>query len=234
MSSIDIALARSMLGRCPLFRAVAPADLERCCAELRHRHSRRGEVIFHAGDAGDALHTIISGAVSIQLPSRSGGEPAILATLGPGEFFGELAILDEDVRSASAVATEPTETFVLRRDSFLRLVDENPSLRHSLLASLAGELRRLTAHVESLHFLDLSGRLARRIVAEAETAAPGATSTVRIAWPYTQSEVAGMIGGSRESVNRILGDFSAQGLVALERDALVVNDLGRLANMADG
>ena len=83
-----------------------------------------------------------------------------MAILGPGEFFGELALLDGAPRSATIVAVEATETLVLHRDAFLELIDADPELRQSLLASLAAEIRRLTGHVEDLHFLDLPGRLA--------------------------------------------------------------------------
>jgi CRP-like cAMP-binding protein len=99
------------------------------------------------------------------------------------------------------------------------------------VASLARELRRLTGHVESLHFLDLRERLALRIAALAGDA--GETGAeVRIPWSYTQSELAGMVGGSRESVNRLLADFVARGLVRFERDALVIPDHGRLTREA--
>jgi CRP-like cAMP-binding protein len=130
------------------------------------------------------------------------------------------------------VAVEPTEALVLRRDAFLALIDSNPELRRALLASLAGEIRRLTGHVEDLHFLDLPGRLASRILRLAAHQ-PVTADGVRIAWPYTQSELAGMIGGSRQSVNRLLADLTDQGLVRLERDHLVVADVERLARTVD-
>lgn len=223
--------AASALARSPLFRRVDASDLERCVRALRQRRFRRGEAVFHAGDPGDTLHVVVDGSVMVQLPSPDGAEPAVLATLRGGDFFGELALLDAAPRSATVVALEPTTTVALSREAFLALVDESPTLRRSLLEALALEIRRLTGHVEELHFLGLGARLATRLLDEvvAVRAAPpdgvdAPAEPARLAWPYTQAELAGMIGGSRESVNRLLSDLAQRGLIRLERDALVVLD----------
>src|SRR3954453_1420829 len=221
----DDRTAGAALRRCGLFGGADDAAIATLLRVLRVRKFRRGETIFHQGDPGDALFVVDRGSVKVVLPSDEGAEPAIVAILGPGEFFGELAILDGAPHSATIVAVEPTETFVLNRDAFLDLIDSDARLRRALLASLAAEIRRLTGHVEDLHFLHLPGRLAARIVRLAASA--GATSgQARIGWPYTQSELAGMIGGSRQSVNRLLADLTDQGLVRLERDHLVGGDVG--------
>ena len=216
-----------------LFAHVDVAGLDACLACLRLRRFRRDETVFHQGDPGDALHVVASGRVKVVLPSPDTGEPAILATLGPGGFFGELAMLDGEPHSASVVALEPTETLVLGRDDFERLFEAEPTIRRSLVLALARELRRLTDHVEALHFLDLPQRLAQRI-AELALASPDARpgTEVRLDWPYTQAELAGMVGGSRESVNRLLADFVGRGLIRFERDILVVPDAGRLTQEA--
>lgn len=229
MAGTDDVMAAEALRRCGLFGAADEAAIQSLVRVLRVRRFRRGETIFHQGDPGGALFVVASGSVKVVLPSDEGAEPAIVAILGAGEFFGELAILDGAAHSATIVAVEPTETLVLHRDAFLGLIDSDAALRRALLASLATEIRRLTGHVEDLHFLDLPGRLASRILRLAES--PGAESdgsTVRIPWPYTQSELAGMIGGSRQSVNRMLADLVEQGLVRLERDRLVLVDAGAL------
>ena len=140
-----------------------PRPSNGCASGMRSRRFRRGEVIFHIGDPGDALFVIVSGDVKISLPSETGDE-AILATLRPGDVFGELALLDGAPRSASASALTPTETVILPRDKFRELIATEAGVRDALLASIAGELRRLTTHVEELHFLDITGRLAARLV----------------------------------------------------------------------
>ncbi|HSL76893.1 MAG TPA: Crp/Fnr family transcriptional regulator, partial [Candidatus Limnocylindrales bacterium] len=160
----------------------------------------------------------------------------ILTTIGPGGFFGELSLLDGAPRSATAVALDATETHVLRRDAFDALVDEQPALRRRLMTTLAGEIRRLTAQVEDLHFLDLPGRLARHLLRTLAIAGGGDPGTAdeltgehRLPWPYTQAELAGMIGGSRQSVNRLLADLVDEGLVRFDGDELVIPDAARLA-----
>lgn len=224
------------LRECRLFAGLDEPSIAAVAAALRPRRFRRGETIFHSGDPGDALFVVRDGRVKITLPADDGSEPAILTTIGPGGFFGELAVLDGAPRSATAVAIEPVEAHVLRRDAFDTLIDTQPSLRRSLLAALAGEIRRITAQVEDLHFLDLPGRLASHILRMAATAAgdgvdaaPMLTGPHRLPWPYTQSELAAMIGGSRQSVNRLLADFVADDLLRFEGDELVIPDAARLA-----
>jgi len=230
---IDEDFAREALEGCVLFQHVDVQGLDACLACLRLRRFKRDETVFHQGDPGDALYIVASGRVKVVLPSPDASEGAILATLARGQFFGELAMLDGQPHSADVVAIEPTETLVLGRVDFERLFESEPSIRRSLVLALARELRRLTDHVEALHFLDLPQRLAQRI-AEIALASPDAQpgTEVRLDWPYTQAELAGMVGGSRESVNRLLADFVGRGLIRFERDILVVPDAGRLTQEA--
>ena len=230
---------REALRACRLFADMDTASLDLCAGALRPRRFRRGETIFHAGDPGDALFIVAEGAVKITIPSDDGSEPAILTTIGPGGFFGELSLLDGAARSATAVALDAVEAHVLRRDTFERLVDAEPALRQALLLALASEIRRLTAQVEDLHFLDLPGRLARHLLRSAAMAAgqdPSVPDMLvgehRLPWPYTQAELAGMIGGSRQSVNRLLSDLIAEDLLRFDGDDLVIPDAARLAAAA--
>jgi CRP/FNR family transcriptional regulator, cyclic AMP receptor protein len=216
------------LRACGLFAGVEDVQLAALARGMRSRRFRNGETIFHQDDPGDSLHVVVDGAVKIVLPSAEDGEPAIMATLNVGDFFGALALLDGAPRSATAVALGKTETLVLRRETFLDLIDRDATLRRALLASLAREIRSITAHVQDLHFLDLPGRLVQRILREAAGATRASDGSVRLPWPYTQSELAGMIGGSRQSVNRLLADLVAEGLIDLQRDALVIPDTAAL------
>ena len=232
-----VALAREALHSCPLFAELDAATLTLCADAMRGRRFRRGEVVFHLEDPGDALFVVTSGEIKIVLPSEEGSEPVILTTIGRGGFFGELALLDGRPRSASAIAVRAVEALVLRRDAFDRLVDAEPALRRAMFASLTGEIRRLTGQIADLHFLDLPGRLARHLLRmggvpderrRRHPVRPGSSDPIRLAWPYTQSELAGMIGGSRQSVNRMLADFVQEDLLRFEGDELVIPDPGRL------
>ncbi len=222
--------APDILRRCALFEHVDDAGLVPVARRLRRRQFRRNEVIFHQGDPGDALHVVHAGSVKIVLPSPEGDE-AIIATLRPGDFFGELSLLDGAPRSATAVALEPSTTLMLPRDVFRELLDHDPNLRDALLAGLAHELRRVTGQVEELHFLDLAGRLAMRLSRLARDADP-TSDEVRLDWPYTQSDLASMIGGTRQSVNKLLSELVVVGLVRIERDTLVIPSVSALALQA--
>jgi CRP-like cAMP-binding protein len=224
-------VAADAFRRCALFAHVRDEVLHELGRQMRRRKFRRNEVIFHQGDPGESLHVVASGAVKIVLPSAE-GEEAIIATLRPGDFFGELALLDGAPRSATAVALEPSETLTLPRTTFRDMLDRDPGLRDALLEGLAHELRRLTSHVEELHFLDLAGRLAIRLARLAREQ-DSTSREVRLDWPYTQSDLAAMIGGTRQSVNKLLSGLVDRGFVVIERDTLIVPDVEALAREAE-
>jgi CRP-like cAMP-binding protein len=230
---VDSTSMTDALAAVPLFAGLDADGLASLTRGMRVRRFRRGETIFHLGDPGDALFIVMRGSIKITLPADTGDE-AILATLRPGDFFGELALLDGAPRSATAVAIEPTETYVLPRDRFRDLIATEPVMREALLATLAAEVRRLTHHVEELHFLDITGRLASRL---ARLASEGGADrlpdgSVRLAGPLTQGDLAAMIGCTRQSVNKLLGMFSDDGLIRMERDRIIVLDLDGLGRAA--
>jgi CRP-like cAMP-binding protein len=215
----------------PFFAGLDAAALDRVASGTRMRRFRRAEVIFHVGDPGDALFLIASGAVKITLPSET-GEEAILATLQPGEVFGELSLLDGAPRSATAVALEATETMVLQRERFRQLLATEPTIRDAVLANMATEVRRLTTHVEDLHFLDVTGRLAKCLVRLAAEGRPDPAGGIRLRAALSQSELAAMVGCTRQSANRVIGQFTDDRLIRVDRDSIVVIDLAGLERAA--
>jgi CRP/FNR family cyclic AMP-dependent transcriptional regulator len=230
---IDTRSMSEALAAVPLFAGLDEDGLTGLAKGMRIRRFRRGETVFHLGDPGDALFIVMGGSIKITLPADSGDE-AILATLRPGDFFGELALLDGAPRSATAVAIEPTETYILARERFRELIATEPVMRDAVLATMAAEVRRLTHHVEELHFLDITGRLASRLARLAVE--PGATrladGSIRLTGPLTQGDLAAMIGCTRQSVNKLLGMFTDDGLIRLEKDRIVVIDLEGLGRNA--
>lgn len=228
---LDERFAASSLRQCALFAHVDDDGLQSLARQMRRRRFRRNEVIFHQGDPGNLLQIVASGAVKIVLASPE-GEEAIIATLRPGDFFGELALLDGAPRSATATALEATETLDLPRATFLDMLADDRTLQHALLTALAAELRKLTGHVEELHFLDLAGRLAMRLTRLARERGNGAEGRVELDWPYTQSDLASMIGGTRQSVNKLLTGMVQAGLISVEHDTLVIEDMDRLERYA--
>ena len=213
-----------------LFGNASPESLELVARNLRPRRFRRNEVVFHEGDPGDSLHLVTSGALKTVLVGADGDE-AIIATLRAGDFFGELALLDGAPRSATVVSLESSETWSLPRATLRELLDKDPALRDALLAGLARELRRLTRQVEELHFLDLAGRLAMRLARLAREVDPTGEG-VELDWPYTQSDLAAMIGATRQSVNKLLADLVDRGLVTVSQDTLLIPDVDALEREA--
>ena len=117
---------------------------------------------------------------------------------------------------------------VLPRDRFRELIATEAGVRDALLASIAGELRRLTTHVEELHFLDITGRLAARLFGSPTRAAATADGGTRLASNLTQGDLAAMVGCTRQSVNKLLGQFTDDGLIRLDREGIVITDLDGL------
>ena len=220
------------LERVQLFAGLDRGTLERLATGLRTRRFRRNEVLFHQGDPGDSLFIVTAGAVKIVLPSEEGDE-AILATVRPGAFFGELALLDGAPRSATAVAMEPTETLMLPRDRFRQLIDTEPATRD---APAGGPGRGAPAPDRSRRGAPLPG-YDRPDGGAAAAPRPGAGAaaadgTIRLDGSYTQGDLASMIGATRQSVNKLLGQFVDDGLIRVDPDAIVIVDLPGLERTA--
>ena len=216
-----------LLAQVPLFAPLAPEELAGLAALLSRRRYAKGEVIFHQGDAGTALYIVEEGGVKIVLGSEEGKE-VILALLGRGDFFGELALLDGEPRSADAVARDATQLLALRRDDFLRFVLDKPRVAASLLAVLSRRLRRTDQLVHDAAFLDVRGRLARVLLELAEAQGQPEPEGVVLAARLTQGELAEMVGATRESINKWLGFYTRRGVLRFERGRLTLMDLERL------
>lgn len=215
----------------PLLAGLSRHVLVEVARDLVTRRYRSGEVIYHVGDPADALFIVDTGFVKIGVPSETGRE-AFLAMCGPGEYFGELALLDGAPRPSTAQTMEPTRALLLGRDRFRGLLAE-PSVRDTLFVGMATQLRRLTAQLEEMHFLDVEGRLAARLafLVAAVGDAQG-DGSLRLHVSLSQGDLAAMVGCTRQSVNKLLGQFAEDGVVRLDRDQIVVTDPGRLAVMA--
>ena len=224
-------LALDALARSPLFQGVLPEDLAHYARAMSRRRYRRNEVIFHEGDPGNSLHVLVEGRVKITRESSEGNE-AIVVILAPGETFGELVLLDGAPRSATATAIEATETLTMTRADFAELVNGSSPFRWHVLGGIAHRIRRLTDQLAEVHFLDLAGRLALQLTRLAEETAPGRLTDIELRTTLTQSDLAAMVGGTRQRVNQILGDFVDEGLVRNEAGSLVVVDLERLRQRA--
>lgn len=211
----------AMLGAVPLFAAVGPEDLRALAGRLRRRTFRRGEVIVHRGDPPGGMHIIKSGRIKITLPSEEGDE-TVLAMLGADACFGEIAALDGGPRSATVTAIEPTETMVLPREDLLAFAREHGDFANALIVTLAARLRRTDEWLEDAYFQDLETRMARRLLELAEEHGTQKPDGIEVVFPLTQSDLAGMLGATRVSVNRVLGQYQDARLLRLNKGSFTV------------
>ena len=210
----------------PLLAKLPPEDLRALATVARVQHHRPGTVIFRQGEPGDALHAILEGSVRIEFAGPAGG--TTMAVLGPGECFGELAVLDGRPRSANAVAAQATRTLMVTRKDFVEWLSNRPRAALLLLETLSLRLRSTNEAFIDLAFFDLPHRLVRRLLRLAATDLKGRTGhDVRLA--ITQSELASMLGVSRESVNKQLQTLSHRGWITLGRGSVTIKSVEALS-----
>jgi len=197
-------------------------DVRRLLSIARRRTFARGEVVFHSEDPADSLHLVVRGRFGARV-STPLGDGALVDVLGPGQSFGELALLGPDSarRSATVEALEAGETRSVFRDDFARLQREHPGVKDVLLRLLAEQLRRATDRVVEAYYVDAETRVRRRLVELAGTYEAGVV-------PLTQEDIAAMAGTSRATVNRVLREEEKLGSVALARGRTSVLDCDAL------
>lgn len=212
----------TLLGRTPLFAGLPPSELEPLLAEFRSRRFAAGSFIFQQGDPGDRLHLITIGEVKISRTTEAGGE-AVFAVLGPGDLFGELAVLQEDAtRSADAQALVDTECLVLQRQAIVSFMQAHPAAMWRVITLLTDYIRRKDEAFEALAFHDIPGRVARKLLELASARGATTGSGAEAAVPLSQRNLAGLVGASRENVNRALSRFATLGLIRLERGRITI------------
>jgi CRP-like cAMP-binding protein len=196
------------------------------------RKYRKGQFLCYQGDAGDRLFVVAEGLVKVVLGSER-GEEIVLATLGPRESLGEIALLDGAPRSASVVAVKPTTVLMLPRSALLHVMGQNPALLDAMLRSLGGLVRRLTEQTGDFVFLDLTGRVAKVLLRLTESHGT-AQDEVALDAHLSQSELAAMVGATRPAVNRILQLFAARGWISIEGRVIAIQDQPALRRRAGG
>ena len=196
-----------------LFAELDEKELAAVAALAKPRKYAKDEVVFHADEQGDIFCLIQSGQVKVTMISPEGKE-IILSMLGPGDFFGEMALLDDQPRSATVVATEPLEVLTIFRHDFLQILAENFSIAKKILAEMSRRLRSASYRIESLATMDVYGRLARFFLGLArEQGTVLENGYIAVTRP-THQAIANTIGTSRETVSRLIHDL-------MERDLLL-------------
>jgi CRP-like cAMP-binding protein len=194
----------------------------------RRRTFSRGEVVFHEGDPADSLHLVEKGRFAVRVTTPL-GETATLAIRGPGEAFGELALVSDAPRSATVAALEPAETHSLYRREFDELRRGHPFVNRVLVAVLAAEVRRMDELIVEAFYVGADKRVLRRLRDLAGIYGDGSDS---ITVPLTQEDLAGLAGTSRATVNRVLRQEESRGTIMLGRGRTIVLDFAELTRRA--
>lgn len=202
----------------PLFSQLSPADLQRVEEVARERAYPKNSVILFEDDPGDSLFVVKQGQVKVVLIGEDGRE-VILSVLGEGQFFGEMALLDDEPRSAHVIAMEDSTLVVLRREDFQGILLQSPALALALLRELTRRLRRADEKVGSLVLLDVNGRVARLLLDMAEEEGGD-----RISRRLTHHTIAQMIGSSRETVSRTMRELTDKGFIDVTRKDILLRD----------
>ena len=207
----------------PFFANLNESEISSLARKLIIRRFGPNQIIFHLGDPGGLLYIISSGKVKIS-HSTADGQEAVLAILGAGDFFGELALLDDSPRSASAESIEDTETLTLHRDEFLNYLDNNPAFARHVLNVLSRRIRHLNNQISDIFFLDLPARLARTLVLLADQHGRKTADGTTIELALTQTDLAEMTGATRVSINKAIGRFRRANWVRIQgREVTVLN-----------
>jgi CRP/FNR family cyclic AMP-dependent transcriptional regulator len=199
----------------PLFADLDDRELAAIAAVAKPRRYAKDDVVFYADESGDVFCLIREGQVKVTMISPEGKE-IILSLLGPGDFFGEMALLDDEPRSATVVATESLELMTIYRKDFLQILSENFDITRKVLAELSKRLRSASSRIESLATMDVYGRLARFFIDLARSSGKMLDNGYVAVTRPTHQAIANMIGTSRETVSRLIHDLMRQNLLISE------------------
>jgi CRP-like cAMP-binding protein len=191
----------------------------------------RGEVLFRQGETGDKAYIIKTGKLKLGTAAADGREN-LLAVLGNGELLGELTLFDPGPRTATATAVMRADLLELSHGALVAWLTTNPGAAQHILASLAHRLRRTNEALSDLIFTDVPGRIAKALIDLAERFGDARDGGVHVTHGLTQEELAQLIGASRETVNKALGEFVARGWVRLEGRGVYLLDVERLSKRA--
>ena len=207
---------RELLARVPLFQGFAAREIDALVPAARAVTVAARKEVFHKGDTGSQLYVVIDGRLKA-LTTSPEGDDVVFNVMGPGEVFGEVALLSEFPRSATVRAIERCELLVLDRRDFLAFLKRNPDVAVRMLTVLAERLARISEFVEDVQFLNLPVRLAKKLAVFAERYGhPGKSGAVKIDLKLSQEEWGDLVGTTRESINKQMRAWSDEGLIQID------------------
>ncbi len=206
----------------PLFKDLNRRDREAICKAMILRKFEAGEIILHEEDNENHTFFIIASGIAHVAVLTNEGKNAILASLNKGDFFGEMAILDGEPRSASVIASTDCELLMLYRRSFLEILQNYPPLTIQMLMTMSKRIRRSNRHINTLSLMSVYGRVADVILQLAREQGQRIGDMTIIPNRPTQQAIADMAGTSRETVSRILSQLQKKHYITLDRKKLVI------------
>jgi CRP/FNR family cyclic AMP-dependent transcriptional regulator len=223
---------KSILAHHFMLKHLPPEEIDRLAQVATTRGYKAGEPVFLKGDPGTAMMAVLSGRVRICSYSAEGRE-VVLNVIGPGEVFGEIALIDGGERTADAFAMEAAELLVLSRRDFLPFLYRNPEVCVRLLEVMCQRLRWTSEQLEDVNFLDLRCRLAKRLIYLSDHHSEPTGADQRMGVRISQNLLASMIGTSREAVNKQLRSWEERGMIDVRRGSITVLDRERLERVID-
>ena len=229
MGTEPVKVLNSQLRSVPLFSGLTDDMLSAVSQVCSVASFERNSVIFEERDDGTSLFIMLSGMVKVSLV-RGDGKEAILALLKPGEFFGEMALLDNRPRSASVIAMKPTTVVMLARDDFMGLIKERPQIMKNMIHAVAGRLRKANQKIANLAFLDAIGRVSDAICQIAEDSGEEVDEGILVRNRISHEQLGNIAATTRETVTHCLATLEKRGYVLSSgRDLLIfsIDDLRR-------
>jgi len=212
-------VSTAVLKAVPLFANVPEEQLRMLTVVVARKSVSRSTTVMAGGDATDSLYIVLSGRLKVMM-SDSEGKEVILAILGPGEFFGEMGLIDDSPRSASVVAMESCELLSVTKRDFKKCLAENFEMSMAVMRGLVRRLREADRKIGSLALLDVYGRVARLLLDMSETVNGEKVVTKRL----PKQDIAKMIGASREMVSRVMKDLQMGGYIEVRGSTIVLRD----------
>ncbi|MBI3599449.1 MAG: Crp/Fnr family transcriptional regulator [Nitrospinae bacterium] len=220
-------LSLQLLKKITFFTDLSDKEIEQIAALIRYQRYRKQEVIFHADDPGSSLFVLKSGTVKISITDRKGGE-VILKLLNSGDFFGEMALLDGQHRSATVTALEDTEAIIMERESFLNLIDRHPRLLLKICLNICRRLRQTDEKIKNLIFADAYGKVAQTLCKLVEERGEQVADGILLKVPLSREELAHMAGVTRQTLSMVLGDYQRAGVLRKDKHRILIIDEVRL------
>ena len=216
-----------LLRRVPLFSALTAGQSASIADAIIKKRFKRAEMVVEQGKKSDALYIILTGRARV-MSTDSRGREVILATLQPGDYIGEMSLIDDEPHSATVRTEVQTDVLMLGREAFSRCLPENSSMSYNIMRGLVTRLRHADRKIESLALMDVYGRVARSLL---EFAADDGAGNLKIREKISRQDLAKMVGASREMVSRVMKDLEERGFVQTQPDgSMIVKE--RLSSLA--